>query len=795
VTAPELILDQLTQLPTLPAVAVKLLEATTNKQTNADDLVRLIESDAALVAKIVGMTRKANLGVRQEVPSVERAVVLLGFTAVRNAVLSIQLYETFAGLEQSHDPAMVGSDHPTLARNEFWRHSLAVACCAQTLAQRMVSSAHPTAVQPDEAFVCGLLHDIGKLALNACLPKSYARVIRECDTKHRCITDVERDILGLDHTIAGKRLVSHWRLPQPIVECVWLHHQSFQALPRSITSSDLVRVVHVADELVRRHKIGYSGFCSTGTFEADIGQLGIEPDAIADIVGSLFSQLEQFAELVGLDNPIEETDYARCLWQANMELSHINTELAASNRSLEHQSRFFQTLVRFTRALGAGDRPQRVGEIIAEVMAKLVRGNAAMVYTLPLAGRPLAGRVSHLSLWTCGGGCRSQPLAGGAFGERGEPHPGTSVPDRITSGAPVAPASLGPPRICVANQNDVELWHRIDSGDAKGIPYVLSAGCALNVLPIIHGGEVFGRVVFSANPSVVEPLMDCATECESLSAAFGLALANAADLSASDQMSEELVELNRRLESAGQKLLRRRTLSMIAQMAAGAAHELNNPLAVISGRAQLLARDLVTDEQTVKSLTIISDQTRRASDIITELMQFAKPDPPQPHVFALADLLEDVRKHWSSNYPITGGTHAEPAPSQFQIHLSDPNVTLYVDRDLIFDTINALVSNALEAINNPQNGRLLINCPSCRTDEIVRIRIEDNGVGMTGCVLERAFDPFYSSRPAGRGRGLGLSKAQRAVEISGGRLWLESTPDVGTTAYLELPTRAPLNSE
>ena len=69
--------------------------------------------------------------------------------------------------------------------------------------------------------------------------------------------------------------------------------------------------------------------------------------------------------------------------------------------------------------------------------------------------------------------------------------------------------------------------------------------------------------------------------------------------------------------------------------------------------------------------------------------------------------------------------------------------------------------------------------------------IEDNGCGMSGEVLERAVDPFFSSRPAGRGRGLGLSRAYRLAELNGGRLWLESTPNVGTKVTLELPARPP----
>ena len=110
--------------------------------------------------------------------------------------------------------------------------------------------------------------------------------------------------------------------------------------------------------------------------------------------------------------------------------------------------------------------------------------------------------------------------------------------------------------------------------------------------------------------------------------------------------------------------------------------------------------------------------------------------------------------------------------------------------DQLEEILTALLTNAREA-TALETARLQINSPSRSSDDTVRIVVEDNGVGMTGEVLEHACDPFFSNRPAGRGRGLGLSRAVRLAGINGGRLWLESTPNVGTTATLVLPARPP----
>src|SRR5687767_15331004 len=167
----EVILQQLQQLPTLPTVAVKVLEATGREDSSAKDVVTLIAADQSLTAKILQLVHRADMGVRGEVNSVDRAVVLLGFEAVRSAVLAVSVFHT------------VGAESPNpnsrFNREQYWRHSLAVGCCAELLAERSKGASQK--VDPSEAFVCGLLHDLGKVALDVMLPKSFDRVVEAVD--------------------------------------------------------------------------------------------------------------------------------------------------------------------------------------------------------------------------------------------------------------------------------------------------------------------------------------------------------------------------------------------------------------------------------------------------------------------------------------------------------------------------------------------------------------------------------------------------------------------------------------
>ena len=123
----ELILQQLQQLPTLPSVAVRVLEVTGRDDSSAQQVVDLISSDPSLTAKILQLVHRADAGVRGEVNSVERAVVLLGFEAVRSAVLAVSVFQTL----DPHEERKEGRFN----REHFWKHSIAVACCAELLAQ------------------------------------------------------------------------------------------------------------------------------------------------------------------------------------------------------------------------------------------------------------------------------------------------------------------------------------------------------------------------------------------------------------------------------------------------------------------------------------------------------------------------------------------------------------------------------------------------------------------------------------------------------------------------------------
>lgn len=738
----ELILNELNQLPTLPAVAVRLLALTTSGSTSARDVVKVLESDASLTAAVLRRVRRADLGVRGKVTTIERAVTLLGFNTIRNLVLSIQLYETLVPSERI--------DRAAETRRELWKHSLAVACAAEMLAAR---SDQP--LQSGPAFICGLLHDVGKIALDACLPKSFARVVEFVEQHRRCICDVERDLLGLDHTVAGKHLVSRWKLPAPIVECVWLHHQDGDALPSSVANPRLVKLIHLADDLARRQRIGYSGYQHVGEIEEPAARLGVDPSAIEVIARDLPQRMEPFCELVGLDDTTGRTLHAESLAKANRELGRLNAELTDYNRQLEVRSAFFEALTSFTKKLTQYDDVADVGVAAAESVVQLVRGDRAITFVADTAGRCFYAGL-------CGGAGEDPSRS---VVELGEPQTRELIA-AVRAGLPSTGMVTAPPQC-------EPIWQRCTGAPIPG---------PLWLLPFEGAEDAVGGVVLAAGEEAIGRFRSAPDECHALSTAIGLAVSTATARAKQERTNEELLDLNRRFRAAQKELVRARSVSMVGEMAAGAAHDLNNPLAVISGRAQMALQDCENDEL-ARSLTTIIDHTKTAADIVTDMMHFAKPKPPEPVEKRLATVLDSLCQCWRAGSSL--------AQAQVSISPVDSELSVYADAEQLQSILDAVMANAVEACR-AETARLQINSPSRVSDETVRIVIEDNGVGMTPDVLEHAFDPFFSSRPAGRGRGLGLSRAFRLADINGGRLWLDSTPNVGTTVTIELPARAPI---
>ena len=228
----DLILHQLDDLPTLPAVAVRVLDATGRDDTEANDVTRLLESDPALSARILKLVHRADLAARGgNAETVARAVALLGFDAVpvRHAGRG-----RLPNPRRHRDLGRHQPDAPPTTRRSTGPRSgstpLAVACCGELLATRL-QVRDMAAV--DGVRMPGCSTTSARSPSTRLLPKSFNRVVEAVDLLRGNIADLERSVIGIDHLTAGKHLCRALAVAgHAFAEVAWLHGQSPAALPK-----------------------------------------------------------------------------------------------------------------------------------------------------------------------------------------------------------------------------------------------------------------------------------------------------------------------------------------------------------------------------------------------------------------------------------------------------------------------------------------------------------------------------------------------------------------------------------
>ncbi len=273
-------------------------------------------------------------------------------------------------------------------------------------------------------------------------------------------------------------------------------------------------------------------------------------------------------------------------------------------------------------------------------------------------------------------------------------------------------------------------------------------------------------------------------QLSTLTHTWGAAIAGASQHEGARRLGEELAESNLALAEAQDQLLQAEAMTRLGEMASGAAHEMNNPLAVICGRSQLLARSLDPDSSSHKHAQTIVEQSHRLSDLITALKlctESVLPDRVPTDIEALLEqTLQNVRESL--------GELADQVGMEVQLIEPLPNVLL--DPVQIKQALSALICNALEASTD---ATAKIQAQLSEDANHLQIKVSDTGPGMDEHTLAHAMDPFFSAKPAGRQVGMGLTRAQQLALAHGGEVGLCSAPGHGTEATLSLPLDSSLN--
>lgn len=233
----------------------------------------------------------------------------------------------------------------------------------------------------------------------------------------------------------------------------------------------------------------------------------------------------------------------------------------------------------------------------------------------------------------------------------------------------------------------------------------------------------------------------------------------------------------RDLERDFQQTLEAEKLESLKELAYGAGHEINNPLANISARAQTLLSD-ERDPQRRRMLASINTQAFRAHEMIANMMLFARPPRAKPEPFDMVELLTTLHGEL--------GEQAAGQQTDWVLHAPHVPIRLVADKTQIAVALRSLCINALEALVTGGRVEIALSQP-LPADGSVRVTVSDNGPGIPPEVRPHIFDPFFSGREAGRGLGLGLSKCWRIVTMHGGRVEVDCPDARGTVFTVTLP--------
>jgi len=232
------LVERMGDLPTLPSVLITINKLLANPRTSANEVGAAISSDQVIAAKVLKLVNSAFYGFPGKVNTITHAIVILGFSTVKNIVLTTSIMGALDSRKSvGHFDLM-----------SFWRHSVATGSIARLVAREIGYRGH------EEAFIAGPLHDIGKLVLALHAPEEFNACIEQASHKECLFFDAEKQLLGVTHTDLGRWLKDRWNLPRDI-SCVMEYHHCSPL--RAGEFARLTAIVQLADILARGLQIGH----------------------------------------------------------------------------------------------------------------------------------------------------------------------------------------------------------------------------------------------------------------------------------------------------------------------------------------------------------------------------------------------------------------------------------------------------------------------------------------------------------------------------------------------------------
>lgn len=275
------VISHIDTIPTLSAVVAEMTEAIRDPRVDASRVGQIISRDQALSAKTLRLVNSAFYGFPRKINNITRAIIVMGFNKVRNLALTASVLDGFKSRDRDFD------------YSGLWKHSLGTAIAAEVLARNLKSS------ETEDAFVTGLLHDIGKLVMALHAKEAFARIRDHVAKNDVLMLNAEMELYEIDHGLVGAWLADEWKFPPKLTRAIRLHHNPDAAREYQ----EIIYITHVSDILCRALEIGNGGDKRIPPMSKTAWTaLRLDDSIIDNCMGQIFEGLDKAKDFLELLN-------------------------------------------------------------------------------------------------------------------------------------------------------------------------------------------------------------------------------------------------------------------------------------------------------------------------------------------------------------------------------------------------------------------------------------------------------------------------------------------------------------
>lgn len=703
--------------PSLPHAVLKFLDAVQNDSVSMAHLSQIASSDPALASQILRLANSPLFNTRARVQSLSQATVLLGLKTIQNLALTLSVLHSFSGL----------ASRTSFSLASFWWHSLATAVTARRIAEKV--SHRPL----EEAFIAGLLHDIGQIMFLSHDPAAFDGIVQASRDGHT-ILEAERRVFGCDHAQFGGDALEKWKVQPLLCDAVRYHHHPISDIKNSLPLVKIVAVANNVSHAFQRPSEATSGMASDLLAEV----FGLPRAAFDDLREAVLREVDTMAEVLGIPVDCQESGQVRGRLRGEREARDT-----VRRRAMDHA-----LLLGWIETILSSRTREDLCENATSAMGTLFDCRGVLIASYDEEAG-LSGIYAR--------GTRDDGLA-----------PRIRIPN--------VPGDIWEEAFVTRFPVHSGEFQAISAGNLMERQIATYLGGEYLIIPLYQQEERVGMIAAGMPLEAWLSLGDAKGRIMLFARQFAMALY--LDMERERRfswLSRELAKRTRELEDAHARIVQAERLGAAGAIARKVAHEVNNPLGIIKNYLAIQRR-LGVPPDLEESLGVIESEIDRIGRIVAQLRDFSAHGGECGSGGEIRKVLDDLQvliRETLKEKGILLEIVADPGL---------PRVTL--SDDGLRQVLINLVKNAEEALGG-KPGRIRI---SARVSEApgkdVVIEVADSGSGIDSSVKERIFEPFVTTKEGG---GLGLSVCHGLVRSAGGTIAVVEREGWGACFEIRLP--------